>query len=181
MTQATSNTLSHLTDEERRLLELAEKATERPWRVDDIYADAEADIHAADGFPVARTSSTCIKPWEHLGIRHWSEAPKVAFIEREEDEVAANAAYIVEACNSIPALLTTIDQLRGELERVKQERDEALKKLHGAEGMIAIASEQIEDLQAQINGMPMGTSASTLVQSTLSERRKNAGSHQNEQ
>lgn len=126
MSQATSNTLSHLTDEERRLLELAEKATERPWRVDDIYADAEADIHAADGFPVARTSSTCIKPWEHLGIRHWSEAPKVAFIEREEDEVAANAAYIVEACNSIPALLTTIGQLRGELEGVKLERDEAV-------------------------------------------------------
>ena len=124
MTQ--TNNLSHLTDEERRLLELAEKATRGPWIVDDTYADAEADIHAADGFPVARTSSTCIKPWEHLGIRHWSEAPGVAFIEREEDEVAANAAYIVEACNNIPTLLTTIDQLREELEQVKLERDRLL-------------------------------------------------------
>ncbi|GAB4203647.1 MAG: hypothetical protein OHK0022_28050 [Roseiflexaceae bacterium] len=57
------------------------------------------DVIGADGFPVAEVPDMPIKPgWADMpGVQHWSDAPGQAYIERSEEEVAANGALLAAA------------------------------------------------------------------------------------
>jgi hypothetical protein len=65
-------------------------------------------VVAADGFVVASADGPHILPdyRERLGVSHWAQAPGRAYVERDEQEVEANARLIAAA----PCLLAALEK-----------------------------------------------------------------------
>lgn len=77
------------------------KHTPGPWRYSNNY---RTKVLGADGFPVADVEETAITDWSDMGIIHWSDAPGRAYIERSEEEQAANGLLLAAAPDLYEAL-----------------------------------------------------------------------------
>lgn len=93
--------------ERERLAFLAAAVAPLPWGEDDgnVFSEPLADAR----FEAIRRKTEG-RPYDALAIK-FSDLPSVATTHQEPPETfEANAAYIVAACNAVPALLAALDE-----------------------------------------------------------------------
>lgn len=85
--------------------QVKQKHTPEPWGLAGRY-EPESEIVGSDGYEVAEVAEMAISPsWqaENPDV-HWGCYEGESFVERSDDEVAANAARIVACVNALAGL-----------------------------------------------------------------------------